>query len=382
VTFETLQNFELIIWDDLGQVRADYAIKMLHFPAGLQCADPALLYRRAFGRINQQLEHVCAGDVDRSDPSQPGHNPRRNGTVTIITDSNHQVINGRFGLVADFAYPPKWIKPRKQDSDQVLLGQSGNADVLLANQDSVTGMRTVTQNFLAVDGANDDESISERKRLFQNAVWWLLRKPTCDLLDLAVTQTAPNPAATGAELTYALTVLRTGECQATGVVVTDVLPAGVAFVSADTPLGTWSEVDGVVTFHLGLVADVSLPLTVTVTPMQPGQLTNSVSIRSNERDRNLNNNSSTLTIAAQGAAMPQQVLTAPLRLAVRMMMDGSVALSLTGQPGVGYTLETSSDLVNWKPWVTFLSAGVTTTLSDLPGTGVKFYRVVRQSVSQ
>jgi uncharacterized repeat protein (TIGR01451 family) len=180
------------------------------------------------------------------------------------------------------------------------LGESGTADLLLAYESPATGVRTVTQNFLVVTGSDENESVLERQRLFQNAVWWLLRRPLCGLTDLLVSQTAlPSSPKVGAEVTYTLTVQRTGECEGTGVVVTDVLPAGVKFVSAETPQGTWSEANGVVSFHLGLVQEVFLPLKVTVIPMQPGQLINLVQIRGKEREQNLANNSSTLTATAE-----------------------------------------------------------------------------------
>lgn len=48
-------------------------------------------------------------------------------------------------------------------------------DVLVANEQQGTGMRTLTQPFQVWSGTNE-VSLAERKRLFQNAVWWLLQR--------------------------------------------------------------------------------------------------------------------------------------------------------------------------------------------------------------
>jgi uncharacterized repeat protein (TIGR01451 family) len=379
VTYDVLQNFKLIIWDDLRQTTG-----------GLQDKDVSIFQQAYTAQIPIYFigERLAASTTNLTAAVQPqwtqlihlkpSSTQGGNGTVHILTDSNHKVINGRFGFVLDFAYPAEVDETSQAGTDQVLLGQSGDADVLLANEDPGTGLRTVTQNFMVVNGSNDSDSISERQRLFLNAVWWLLRKPSCDLSDLAIQQTAaPNPANTGNQLTYTLTVQRSGECEPTGVTVTDVLSPNVTFVSADTPQGTWSEDSGVVTFHLGLLQDTVLQLTVVVEPLQPGQITNNVQIRGNESDVNLNNNSSSLTLNVQGNPIPQAVTDAQLSLGIGITSDGSPEIRFNGQSGVTYTIQTSTDLTTWTPWANVIGAGTMSTLSNLPKDDVRFYRIVR-----
>lgn len=70
------------------------------------------------------------------------------------------------------------------------------------------------------------------------------------LLTVSMTD-APDPIAAGGTLTYTLTYANTGDTDATGVIITDSVPANTSFTSA-TAGGTLSS--GVVTWSLGTVA--------------------------------------------------------------------------------------------------------------------------------
>src|SRR5207302_4082967 len=84
--------------------------------------------------------------------------------------------------------------------------------------------------------------------------------------DLAVTKTAfPNPVPLGTNLTYTVTVTNNGPSAATGVTLTDTLPAGVRFVSATPTQGTCAQASGTVTCDLGNLAfDVTARATIVV----------------------------------------------------------------------------------------------------------------------
>ena len=74
--------------------------------------------------------------------------------------------------------------------------------------------------------------------------------------DLKIIKTeSPEPAVAGQQLTYTLTASNSGPSNATGVTVTDTLPAGVAFVSANATQGTAEFANGVLTVHLGSLAE-------------------------------------------------------------------------------------------------------------------------------
>ena len=71
--------------------------------------------------------------------------------------------------------------------------------------------------------------------------------------DLSITKSgSADPVIAGEDLTYTLVVTNDGPSDATGVVVTDPIPAGTSFVSADNG-GT--EAAGTVTWNLGALAD-------------------------------------------------------------------------------------------------------------------------------
>jgi uncharacterized repeat protein (TIGR01451 family) len=110
--------------------------------------------------------------------------------------------------------------------------------------------------------------------------------------DLALTKIAsPSPAITqNNNLTYTLTVTNNGPSPATGVVLTDLLPAGVNFVSSTPSQGTCAGT-ATVTCNLGTIASgASVTVTIVVQPPTPGSINNTASVAANESDPNTANN--------------------------------------------------------------------------------------------
>jgi uncharacterized repeat protein (TIGR01451 family) len=381
VNFTALQNFKLIIWNDLGKGTNGLSNKAVDvFQQVYNAQIPLYFIGERLASSTANLTEPYRSEWTQLIHLQPATTQGGSGTISIATDIRHQVINGRFGYVLDFAYPAEVDVTTVVGADAYRLASSGSSDVLVANQDSGTGERTVSQDFLVIDGTGDADSISERQRVFQNAVWWLLRKPVCNLTDLVITESASsNPAQTGQQLDYTLTVQRSGECDGTGVVVTDVLPPGVQFVSADTPQGTWAEADGVVTFHLGALQDVFLQLTVSVIPSQPGSITNIVRIRGNESDQNLNNNSASLAVQVQGAAVTVQSADSgaspEAKLSLLRTADGLVLIQVRSAAAADWILESSIDLVRWTPRTQFTTGTAVTQFTDRPEGRQTFYRL-------
>ena len=85
-------------------------------------------------------------------------------------------------------------------------------------------------------------------------------------IDLAITKVDLSEITeAGQKIDYGLVVTNQGPVDATGVVVTDTTPAGVAFVSASWPSGTCSESGGAVVCNIGsLVAGDSVFVAVIV----------------------------------------------------------------------------------------------------------------------
>ena len=125
--------------------------------------------------------------------------------------------------------------------------------------------------------------------------------------DVALTKTdSPDPVTVGTALTYTITAKNNGPGKATGVTVTDSLPAGVTFVSAVPSQGTCSGT-ATVTCDLGSVANLGAPkVTIKVKPSAAGTLTNSATVLTTSTDPTSGNDSATSTTTVQEAASSGQ----------------------------------------------------------------------------
>jgi uncharacterized repeat protein (TIGR01451 family) len=101
------------------------------------------------------------------------------------------------------------------------------------------------------------------------------------LVNLSITKTgSPNPVAAGSGLNYLLTVANSGPSQASGVIVTDTLPAGVTFSTASAGCSNSSNK---VTCNLGSVTSggtITASINVIVASSTSGTLTNTATVTS------------------------------------------------------------------------------------------------------
>jgi uncharacterized repeat protein (TIGR01451 family) len=107
---------------------------------------------------------------------------------------------------------------------------------------------------------------------------------------------SPDPVTPGCQLTYSLTVRNLGVRTATGVLLTNLLPAGVSFISATPSQGACAQVSGVVNCNLGTLPSFSnATVRIVVVPLAAGlALTNSAVASANEPEASPWNNSSVL----------------------------------------------------------------------------------------
>lgn len=162
--------------------------------------------------------------------------------------------------------------------------------------------------------------------------------------DLSVSATAaPDPVRVGGDLTYTFAVANNSFNQATGVVFTDPLPAGLVFKSASSSQGTAVGAGGVVTANLGMIPGFSIAtVTVVATPSTAGPLTNSATVRSIEPDPNALNNQTSVTslvTSAPSVDVAVSVVGAPEPATVGQPFSYAVLVGNPGTaPATGVTL--------------------------------------------
>src|SRR5207248_8097813 len=114
--------------------------------------------------------------------------------------------------------------------------------------------------------------------------------------DMSVTGTGPTNPVHGSPITYTETVTNNGHATATGVKLTDTVPAGVTGVRASTSQGSCTITTKRVTCNIGTLAD-GTSATVTIHATAPGTtgatLTNKAVIGANELDVSTKNNRAT-----------------------------------------------------------------------------------------
>jgi large repetitive protein len=128
---------------------------------------------------------------------------------------------------------------------------------VIANEAEVTASEVSDPDSTPNDATGDDFASQE------------LNVPAA--ADLSLTKTVDNDSPLlNDEVVFTLTLINNGPDEATGVVVADLLPAGLSFVSANASQGTYDENTGI--WLVGTVADgavVTLAITAAVTTTDP-----------------------------------------------------------------------------------------------------------------
>jgi uncharacterized repeat protein (TIGR01451 family) len=132
--------------------------------------------------------------------------------------------------------------------------------------------------------------------------WWgKISVPSANL-GIAMTD-APDPVTANNNLTYSITVTNAGPDAAASTTVTDVLPAGVSFVSSTPSQGSCSGTS-TVTCNLGTIANAgSATVSLVVLPINGNaSLSNTATVTSAASDSALGNNSASATTAVNNPA--------------------------------------------------------------------------------
>lgn len=156
--------------------------------------------------------------------------------------------------------------------------------------------------------------------------------------DLALTKSdAPDPVFSGGpQITYTLTVTNNGPDDASNVVLTDTLPAGVVFGSATPGAGTCSEVNSVVTCNLGALAlDASTTVAIVVTPdvvVDATAITNNATVTATEEDPTPGNNTvaETTTVNPPAADVTVSIVATPAQPLINEQITYDITVSNSG----------------------------------------------------
>ena len=173
------------------------------------------------------------------------------------------------------------------------LANGANATVMVVVTPNTAG---TISNSASVTLTENDPNTSDN---ITPAIATTVNPPPIIDADLSITKTdSPDPVAlVGDPLTYTITVTNNGPATATGVTMTDSLPASVTLVSATPSQGPPCSGTTTITCNLGTLASgSSATVTVIVTTKPPAEMIgNTASVYGNETDPNMANNSVTAT---------------------------------------------------------------------------------------
>jgi uncharacterized repeat protein (TIGR01451 family) len=120
--------------------------------------------------------------------------------------------------------------------------------------------------------------------------------------DLGVSAKAtPRPATIGQPLSYTFTVRNLSSVDATNVALTDRIPARSQLVSASSSQGSCSATAPLVCSLGAIAAGGTAQVTIVVQPTGLGYVTDRVSVKSDQPDTHLLNNSRTVTVRVRAA---------------------------------------------------------------------------------
>ena len=176
-------------------------------------------------------------------------------------------------------------------------GKDATATLTVVANISATG--TIT-NIASVTGNELDSNIGNNTA----QVSFVASAPTPASADLSITKSvapAAGPYLLGQQITYTVTVTNNGPNAATGVRVTDIVPASLGSIVVTPSIGSYAAP----TWTIGSMGtkgkDATATLTVVANISATGTITNIASVTGNELDSNIGNNTAQVSFVASGA---------------------------------------------------------------------------------
>lgn len=370
LTFELVQGFKLIIWNDQGQTDGgltdnDVGVLRQAYDAGI----PLFLIGAKLGESRDFLR-----DERRFDQWTKLVGVEKSGDIPgpLIIEGHKAVYED--GLFFGWYWEADTILPYTGSLERLSLttdsmeivadismpGVVTNSPIMLRyppfTQPDFGETRRLVQNF-RVTSDQGAESAFDRQVLFINSVAWLLQVFECQEINVALNCLAPPPlpgavpdgqgripsGRVGQLMTNVTLVTQNGECTAGGVLITNALSPGLELISAEVmPTASWVPTNNyIVTLdgNSAIARFSEMPFSsyhfrTVVVPTRGGWVTNVSTVR-----RGL----------ATGASCSQQAFIAePFQLTARLAANGFLLLNVTGGAGHAFQIQSSTDLVDWQ----------------------------------
>ena len=187
------------------------------------------------------------------------------------------------------------------------------------------------------------------------------------IADLALSVSGvPASSVIGAQYACTFTITNRGPAPAASVALLDQMPAGLMLVSASVSVGTWSKVQGTLTWNVGsLPSGASASMTLVSRPTVLGTLSSTATVSANQIDPSLGNNS---------VSMVTTVLGVPALTVTRV----GNSLRLSWPASSGFKLQ-ANDALNPANWADVGTApqvdnGQNVLTVGIPGSA-RFYRL-------
>jgi uncharacterized repeat protein (TIGR01451 family) len=223
-----------------------------------------------------------------------GNNPITNKTITFDAGAAGALPN-ETAIAAGNYLPSNYDSGTEPSGDAFPTPAPVGASSASLQTFNTTDPNGTWSLFIHDDGGGDSGAVAGGWSLAIGTVY-----PVNPAANLSVSvSAAPNPAIVGETLTYTLTVANLGPSNTSSIVLSNVIPANSAYVSADTTQGTANFASGVVTFDLGAMANGgTATLHVRVTPTSSGPTSNRATVNGTGIDLDPSNNNVTTTLTA------------------------------------------------------------------------------------
>ncbi len=268
-----------------------------------------------FGNTALGIDLAPVG-VNPNQPTNPGigaNNLQNTPVLTSVTTANGvSTVSGTLNSAPTSTYTIDFYSNTTADATNRGQGKtfSGSTSVTTdatgkATFTAATNATVALNSILSATATDAGGNTSEFAANITNVA------PTADL---ALTLTAsPQPVAVGGQIQYTIVVTNNGPSNATNVVATNTLPAGVSFIGATSSAGSVGQSGSTVTATLGALASgATATITITVVAPTAGTLTDTASVTRTEDDPALaNNTASVVSTVVQGVDLVVTTAVSP-----------------------------------------------------------------------